>query len=310
MADSPSRNLGTPDDLTWSCDNVIESLKAVQAHARKVGGDAIGWYDRNVRWKRQASRWFQALALTLAALGGLVPVLAKLFSPLWDWWAKAVPALAVSDPGLLASLLIGLSASLIGMDKAFGLSTAWVRYSLTSASIRKAMLEFEIDWVELMAKAGPTPSAEQALPLIQSAKEFVSLVQGMVLQETKEWVAEFQSNMAQTEKDLKAQLAALQAKVDKVQQTTEAAPKAGTIELTVINADQAVPPEFKATLNLPGAAPVTETVKNAKIWTKTPVAAGMYTITASATIGGKAVSGTVPVTVKAGEKSSVTVTMQ
>src|SRR5262249_42882887 len=135
--------------------------------------------------------------------------------------------------GLWASLLLGVAAALVGLDKAFGYSSGWARYVLTATKIRKALEEFRMDWVELMAKAGNPLRADTVTPLIERAKKFRVDVEALVLQETKDWVTEFQSSMAQMEKDVAAQLSTLKAQVDKTIQAREAASQPGAIQLSI-----------------------------------------------------------------------------
>ena len=98
---------------------------------------------------------------------------------------------------------------------------------LAATNIHRTLEEFRIEWAELMAHAGTSPTAESIAVLIDRAKKFRTDVDGLVLQETKDWVTEFQNSMVQMEKDIVSQVAALKAQVDKAAQAKEAAEQPG-----------------------------------------------------------------------------------
>jgi hypothetical protein len=291
-----------PGTLTWNGADPDDSLRKVQLHAEDVAQAAIAWYWRNTRWKRLLSRFIQASALMLAALSGIVPIVATIITN-----ARKVPV--PFDSGLVASLLVGLAAALLGLDKAFGASTGWARYVLTATTIRKALAEFRLDWTALTAVSSPL-APEQINALLQLAKEFVTSVEGLVLQETKDWIGEFQTNMAQLEKDVKAQLDTLNAKVEKAQQATAMLAKAGSLELTVPNADKADQLAFDVTLSPPTGSLPPERVTNTKVWAKTSVPPGHCKVVLSAAIGGKPATAQSIVEIKPGEITKATVPLQ
>jgi len=241
--------------------------------------------------------------VTLAAGGGLVPIVVAM---LRNYWGYTAPF----DSGLVASLLVGLAAALLGLDKAFGFSSAWARYALTATTIRKALVEFHLDWATLSANRCPTNSTEQTIALIQRGKDLISTVEGLVLQETRDWVTEFQSNMSQLEKDVKAQLDALSAKVEKARQERETAEKPGALELTVPDADKADQFQIQVTLEPSGGPAIKETVSHTKIWVRTTVPVGHCRIIVTAAVGGKPVSNQALADIKPGEVTKITVALQ
>jgi hypothetical protein len=283
--------------LAWKCDDINGSLVAVCAYADQVGREAVERYWKNIWWKRLFSRWIQFLALALAAGGGIYPIIATIFKP-----RQASP-----DSGLVTSVLVGLAAALLGLDKAFGFSSGWARFVLTACTIQKTIVEFHLDWMSLIAARCAMPSPDRTMALIQRAKDFVSTVEGLVLQETKNWVSEFQTNMSQLEKDVKAQLDTLNAKVEKARQDQEAGGKPGSLELTVPDADKADDFEFQVTLEPSTGALPTEKVSNTKVWVKTGVPPGHCKITLSATVSGRTVSNQAVADIPPGEIFKATV---
>jgi hypothetical protein len=233
------------------------------------------------------------------ALAGLIPVIVVI--------VPGVPAF--QNSGLAASVLVGLAASLIGVDKAFGLSSGWARYVLTATTIRKGLEEFRMDWTLLLAKAGANPSNEDIVGLLDRAREFTSFVEGLVLQETKEWITEFQSNVAQLEKETKAQLDALKAQAEKTIAARTAASQPASVEIVVSNVDKTDNRSFKVLWEGTQGKIAEEAVNNAEEWIRINVPAGQYTATISSTIRGKPAAKKSVVVVNPGEHKQIEVTL-
>ena len=275
-------------DSMWDPAQPALSLRDVRVAVEDECQKAINWYWWKKRKKSIPSQAVQFSALALTALAGLVPAAWQVMK------GFNIGAKIQVDTGPVAAICLGIAAALLALDKAFGYSSGWTRYVLTATNLTKLLHEFRLDWIALVATAGDNPNADQQAKLIQRAKDFVSAVQGMILQETRDWATEFQSNMAQMEKDLKAQLDALKAQVDQTAKDREAAAKAqeeaakpGSIELTVANADQTDGYEFKVTLE--GPTPATDSVAHSKVWARLNVAPGQYKVTIEAKAKGNPV---------------------
>lgn len=215
----------------WDPARPIESLTEIHNYAIDQAIKSIDWYWKHKGAKALFSQTVRFFAWVLAAVSGILPILANLLY-------KADPNNPFQSP-LVPSLLLGLAAALLGLDKAFGYSTGWARYVLTATNIRKILEQFRLDWAELMAQSGISGqggnpiTATQVAPLIECAKQFRTEVENQVLQETKDWITEFQTNTAQMEKDIATQIANLKTQVDKTIAARTAASQPGTIQLTV-----------------------------------------------------------------------------
>jgi hypothetical protein len=282
MAKSNDIEAAGPKCLTWNCADAAASLQDLLTYVEQEAQKAVSWYWRNKRAKAFLSQWIQFLAVALTSAAAIVPIFGQLFKS------------ETFKSGLWASLLVGLAAALLALDKAFGFSSGWARYVMTATNIRKLLEEFRMDWTVLIAKACPSPTPEQVEALIQRAKEFRVAVEGMVLQETKDWVTEFQNNVAQLEKDVTAQLAALKAQSEKAAQP-------GSIQLTVPNADKSDSATIQVELEGASGAAPGESVTGSKTWVRLNLAPGQYRVTVSATVSGKPVSASAAVIVKPGE---------
>ena len=297
----PAKDIETEEDVIpqWNAEKVGDSLADIHSYVIQEAGKSIHWYWRAKRSKSFPSQIIRFSAWVLAAAGGLLPVAGSLFQ-------KSLPGL---ENGLWASLLLGLAAALVGLDKAFGYSSGWARYVLTATSIRRTLEEFRLDWAELMAKSGSSPTAENIGLLVDRAKKFRIDVEALVLQETKDWVTEFQNSMVQMEKDVAAQVAALKAQVDKAAQAKEAAEQSGSIQLEIQSASKAdTGTAVSVSLTDAEGKTVHENASGAS-WAKINVLPGQYKIGIEATVKGQRVEDQKVVSVKPGEIAPVQLTL-
>jgi hypothetical protein len=299
----PGTNLRAPatDCLTWNNSDVEQSLKDLRAYVEGETQKTIDWYWREKEPRKLMAQKIQLRALILTAAAGLVPVVVQILRPFISGY---FPAFATFDSGPFATLLVGLAAAAIGMDKAFGYSSGWTRYVLTGTTLSKLLAEFRMDCVTIEAQKGD----DRAANLISRAKEFVATVQSALLQETKDWAAEFQSNVAGMEKDIKAQLDVLKAQVDKTTKERDDATRPGAIVLAVVNAEKTDKFRFEVCLE-GGGGKVAETVEAAREWTRINVVPGQYKVSVTAAANGSPVAASTIVQVKAGETQQASITL-
>ena len=288
------------DGVNWDSANPSQSLDNLRTFVEAEAQKAANWYWREKNGKKTPSQAIQFLAMALTAAAGLVPVAIQILKN----WKKVSDSF---DSGPVASLLVGLAAGLIGLDRAFGYSSGWTRYVLTATSMTKLLQEFRVDWIATSAASASLPPIDQQVKLIQLAKSFVSAVQGMLLQETKDWATEFQGNMNQMEKDVKTQLDVLKAQIDKLAKEREEANRPGAIELTIPNADQT--DGFRFDVALEGKSPYAGSVLNSKVWTNINTSPGQYRITIDAKAKGAPVSTSTVFEVKSGETAKPSVSL-
>jgi hypothetical protein len=96
----------------------------------------MDWYWQKKGSKARRSRSIQFSAVVLPVLGAIIPVAVHFLIAFGH-----ADQLRSVDTGILASLFVGIAASLIGLDRAFGYSSGWARYVLTATSIRKSLQE-------------------------------------------------------------------------------------------------------------------------------------------------------------------------
>jgi hypothetical protein len=284
----------------WVADRPADSLSEIHSYVIREAGKSLQWYWRAKRMKSLLSQVIRFTAWVLAAAGGLLPVVVSLFK-------NRLPA-NLSD-GLWASLLLGIAAALVGLDKAFGYSSGWARYVLTATNIHKTLEDFRMEWAELMAKAGTSLTPENVAPLIDRASKFRTDVEGLVLQETKDWVTEFQNNMVQMEKDIVAQVAALKAEADKTAQARKVAQQPGSIQLHIQNANKADTGTGISVLLTDAQDKTIQEPVTGATWARLNLLAGQYKIRIQATVQGHSAEDQKVVVVKPGEVAEVQLTL-
>jgi hypothetical protein len=268
----------------WNTADKAASAQALAGYVEDRAKAAADWYWRNKSAKARLSRSIQFLAVALAAAAGLVPIVAHLRG--------------IEHPhALWPSLLVGLAAALVGLDRSFGFSSGWARYVLAATNIQKALEEFRLDWASLLAKTSTAPSNEQILALVGRARQLMVVVQELVLQETKDWMTEFQNNIAKLEKDLSTQMTALQTQVQRAQD----AEKPGALEVVIVNAAKADDAKVQIQLDNQAGRLADELVMGSKSWVHLNLPPGTYRLLAKATSSGKPISVASAVSIKAGE---------
>jgi hypothetical protein len=195
MANGTARGTKFPE---WDTSDPPQSLAQAYQWAVQNAQSQIDWYANRRQPKKHGSQWLRTLAIILAGIGALCPLL-----------DAAIP----DNAGMLLSQLaqwgyvsIALAAALVGYDKFFGLSSGWMRYMVTELSLQRTLREFQYDWSILTAqKAQQSPPQNSAATLIQRLKDFTLQVETLVRQETDAWVTEFQANISELEKMLQAE---------------------------------------------------------------------------------------------------------
>jgi SMODS and SLOG-associating 2TM effector domain 2 len=304
------------DALLWDVTMPEESLERLYQYVIEEAKVSETWYWRRTRPKAWGSLAIQWTAIALTGLAAILPIAFK-FLPVPE--AAGIPV-APPDSGLLTSLFIGLAASLIGFDRASGMSSGWTRYVLTGTAIRTASEEFRMDWAALRSKLGSPAQPEQIAAMIERAKVFRLAIEGLVAKETREWATEFQANLAQLGNELKVQIDQAQADRAKAEQDLkaaqakekserEAAGQPGSVEVTISNAAAMDAFAFEATLANAREVFATETVSGSQTWALIAVPAGQYRLIVKAHQKSKPLTVMSAITVTARENTKATLTL-
>jgi hypothetical protein len=189
------------------------SVEAVYEWTIRNAWSQYNWYARKKGYKRRGSQFIRMMAVALAAIGALCPLLDA--TDLMVNW--------VGDPiklGQWGYVFLAMAGALVSYDRFFGLSSGWMRYILTQLEIERAIKVLHYDW-SLYRSADKADDPANVQAFLQRAKDFTTQIEALVKQETDAWVLEFQTNLSQLEKSLKAE--------------TEAR-KPGSVKVTVPNA--------------------------------------------------------------------------
>src|SRR5579872_5841778 len=168
-----------PDLPVWEPADTAASLRNYRAYVEAEALQSMDWYWRSKRTVRLLASGLQYARVLLMAAAAILPVVGQLAGN------------ALLGNALLASLLVGAAAALQAGDKHLGISSAWVRYVMASTQIHRALEQFHMDWVLLLAKAGADPTAPQAEAFLQLARRFHLGVETLVSQDTQAWATEF-----------------------------------------------------------------------------------------------------------------------
>jgi hypothetical protein len=272
-------DLGAPppiEGLRWDEASCEASLAAVYQHVAGGAETAIAWYLRAKRPKQHLAAGIRGGAICLAALAGIIPMLAE------------IPRFKGLDP-VWASIVLGLAAALVMLDRFFGFSSGWVRYISTELHLRQILDEFRLDWET--QKAGWKAAAlsdEQVQKALAICHAFAAQVNGIVREETNLWVAEFQDSLKQLDETVKARLAA-------------AVP--GAVSLVVTNGDQC---DSEWTVSIDDGA---ARVSRGKTVALPGLLPGIHTVRVEGAIRTKLVKAEKPVSVAAGGVTSVEVAL-
>lgn len=163
-----------------------QALTALYHHAEDKAIQAIDWYLQDKRSKKLSSRALRAVAIVLAAAGGLQPLV------------------SVARPGQgsvgWGYVLLALAAACVGFDRFFGLSSGWMRDISTAQAIQSSLESFQFEWAAECARTALVPaSPEQVLDRLHLLRTFSEHLLDLVRGETAEWVVEFQSTLTQLE---------------------------------------------------------------------------------------------------------------
>lgn len=178
--------------LDWSVPGREESLAEVFDHAVGVATTAEGWYRAKKQSKRRGAIWLRVAAIVLTAVAAILPIVGQIFTD-----ANGAPAIA---PGW-AAVVLGVAAALIGLDRFFGFTSAWMRFISAELAIASLRRDFEYEW-ETARAAVSTLTSEYVKDRLAKAHELEKAVDDAVAAETNTWIAEFTTTLGAADKNI------------------------------------------------------------------------------------------------------------
>jgi hypothetical protein len=147
--------------------------------------EAADWYLRDKRMKSLLSQGLRALAIALAAAGGVFPLV-----------DAVTPGRESSGWGYV---FLALAAACVAFDRFFGLSSAWMRDMTTAQAIQRRLETFRFDWAAECIHGVRGQDTEHIMRMLVMIRRFAEDVDNYVHHETSDWVIEFQHNLTQLE---------------------------------------------------------------------------------------------------------------
>jgi hypothetical protein len=163
----------------------LEQLDSLYAAIENKAREMIVWYLNKRRFPSLCSRFLRFLAIMLASFGGLCPLLQHIGDYNLNQWGY---------------FSFGLAAAILGLDKFFGFSSAWMRYMLMQMSLQKKFANFQLEWLKRRCFVTKDLSQEEVESLFMFLQNFQVDFLTEVEQEVHSWVIEFQSNLVQLNK--------------------------------------------------------------------------------------------------------------
>ncbi len=136
------------------------------------------WYLADKRSKRRYSRILRAMAIVLAAVGGVAPL---------------APLVTQNSGARWGYVFLALAAACVAFDRVFGLSAAWMRDIAGAQAADRLRAELYTEWAKIItADGGETDRIERQLTLLDRTSAALA---NILNSETSEWRKEFESSL-------------------------------------------------------------------------------------------------------------------
>ncbi len=168
----------------YSAEKAVEFQTQLVQWTEQHAQSSIDWYKAKRGKKRLGSIMTRTLAIILAGMGALCPLLQAAITKDWNL-------------GNWGYVLIALAGVVFWVDKLMGYSTGWMRYIMAEMTLQRNLKQFQFKCATLQVNPD---EQERRTKLIELSKAFVDQVDSIVIEETAAWVSEFQSNLAQIQK--------------------------------------------------------------------------------------------------------------
>ncbi|MCC7492758.1 MAG: SLATT domain-containing protein [Fimbriimonadaceae bacterium] len=166
-------------------------LDRIYQYVVRIGAEAQAWYLQKKSRPATFACSFRLWASLMAALGALLPLI--------DGLVQSYSSHRI--PPMWASVAILLAGALLGMDKAFGTTSRWMRMVTTAMKLRSIGVAFELDWAAARAALGERePTAAEAVQLIHLARQAASRICGAIESETASWAQDLVASLKELDK--------------------------------------------------------------------------------------------------------------
>lgn len=194
-----------------------EYAAALRLFALKWVDYFVYYYDKQARRTRIVALLIRIVAVAALVFGSVILVCRMLSGSVQKTIMQKFFGSEIADvPAEIGLILFALAAGLIAADKFANVSENWMRYVVSSLSLQRMLVEFQMagvnssEWsqsriLELNANDVSTDPAQEEFDRIKS---FLASVFDLVRHETQEWADEYRKNRSELEGYLKVQDAA------------------------------------------------------------------------------------------------------
>jgi hypothetical protein len=177
-------------DIDWSCQSAYDVAQELFRIVETRTIASINWYLAEKERKAFWSRALRIMAVIGAAFGAVTPLLAQMSAGVSLIW------------GYLA---LGFAALAIGIDKALGFSSTWLRYMRTATRLQQVLYHAQLEWADLSVKRSKDSEEKFNIGTTWIALTNLSdQVNEIVRAETDEWSADVRSQIYLMETQAKA----------------------------------------------------------------------------------------------------------
>jgi hypothetical protein len=180
-------------DLDWSTENRIAALAELFGRTNGYSLRTEEWYAAKRRAKRPWGRALRVGAIALGAVAAILPVISEIYSG--DGRPPVAPA--------WSTVALILAATLIGLDRYFGFSAAWMRFMAAELRLARRRHEFEYKWQAQKVRVGTDVSDEELATFLDLSGELTRAVDQTVSDETEGWIEEFRSSLDRVEQGVR-----------------------------------------------------------------------------------------------------------
>lgn len=166
--------------LEWGDGQRRRSAEALAAHVLGDCHSVLAWYGRAKRSKQWMAIVLRWVALVSVAAGGVAPMLLELLPESLDIRAG------------WASIVFGLAAAALAVDRYLGFSSGWMRYVTVMMKVNALVQRYEILVERERVKWGAgEPTGEQVGVLLDASQNCLTELHQLVQDETNLWMTEF-----------------------------------------------------------------------------------------------------------------------
>jgi hypothetical protein len=188
----------------WSENEPIESLRRLfDQFVDKPLRESINWYFAKKRSKKRLGLWVRVVAIVVAGIGLLIPLVGQIFNPDFDDPGDATFYL---QPGWTA-IALAVAFGLIWMERFLDGTSGWIRYMSAGLLAIETRDEALLAWAKVESGwRGKTPDEAQIRAAFDLIVNLNKRARRIVNEETQQWMAQFQDSLNQLDALLRSRL--------------------------------------------------------------------------------------------------------